>query len=143
MIILPLSSLSPSKRSLLQKSSIRPPTYLSVEGTDYDPLIQATLYELEIGVLYGTDIIVQRTMYRFSSLKKLDDRLRPRLYNIKLLMPFPPKRYFGNFKKDFVDERAAQIHFYLQGLMRIPGIQKIPEFTKFFHLNINDGALSD
>jgi hypothetical protein len=110
--------------------------YVSLEGSRYDPDLRATLYEIEIGVLAGSEVAVHRRFLRFSGLEKLDKSMRTIGSNTKYLIPFPPKKFFGNCSEHFVNQRAMQLQQYLQALPRIPDLTWQISFAKMFDLDV-------
>jgi hypothetical protein len=110
--------------------------YLSIESSRYDPDLRATLYEIEIGVLTGTEVAVHRRFIRFSGLERLDQSMRAIGSNSKYLMPFPPKKYFGNLSERFVNQRAMELQKYLQALPKIPDLLWQMSFASIFDLDI-------
>jgi hypothetical protein len=110
--------------------------YLCLEGNKYDPFEHATIYEIEIGVLAGEDVDVHRRFLRFSSLERFDQSIRPFLSLSRHTVPFPPKRYFGNFSPQFVNQRSLQLQKYLLELTKIPDIAFQTEFVNYFEVHI-------
>jgi hypothetical protein len=111
--------MSKAKRGYLTQARYTPQMYLSLEGSTYDSTQEATVYEIEIGILSGADASVVRKFVRFSSLEKLNASIRPFLRGCERDIPFPPKRHFGNFSQTFVSERFNQLQKYLFELTRI------------------------
>jgi hypothetical protein len=135
---LPVGSIARSKQAILQTSACRPQLYLSVEGSRYDPDLRATLYEIELGVLSGSEVSVYRRFVRFSGLELLDRGMRKLGSNARYLMPFPPKKYFGNLSEQFVSERAMQLQAYLQALPKIPDLLWQIAFAKLFEVDLGN-----
>jgi hypothetical protein len=134
---LPIGSMTRTKLGYLNHAACKPQMYLSLEGNKYDPGQRATVYEIEIGVLSGNDVAVHRRFLRFSSLERLDQNIRPFLESSRHAIPFPPKRYFGNFSQDFVNERSSQLQRYLFELTKIPDISRQIAFVDCFDLELN------
>jgi hypothetical protein len=135
---LPVGSITRTKLANLQSSACRPHLYLSLEGSRYDSYLRATLYEIEIGVLNGSEVAVHRRFVRFSCLEVLDKAMRQNGNNSKYLMPFPPKKFFGNLSERFVNERALQLQKYLQALPKIPDLLWQLSFSKMFELDVGN-----
>jgi hypothetical protein len=135
---LPVDSIARSKLAILQSSACRPKLYLSVEGTLYDPDLRATLYEIEIGVLSESEVSVHRRFVRFSGLELLDRAIRQLGDNAKYLMPFPPKKYFGNLSERFVSERTMQLQRYFHALPKIPDLLCQMAFAKMFDIDVGN-----
>jgi hypothetical protein len=134
---LPVSSIPVAKIGYLNHAVCRPRMYLCLEGNKYDPSERATVYEIEIGVLSGEDVAVHRRFLRFSSLERFDQSIRPFLRSSRHAVPFPPKRYFGNFSPQFVNERSVQLQKYLSELTKIPDIAFQTEFVDYFDVDIH------
>jgi hypothetical protein len=94
------------------------------------------LYEIEIGVLAGSEVAVHRRFVRFSGLETLDKSMRAIGTNTKYLIPFPPKKYFGNRSEQFVNQRAMQLQQYLQALPKIPDLLWQISFARMFDLEV-------
>jgi hypothetical protein len=133
---LPLFSVTRPKLASLQSSACRPQLYLSVEGNQYDSAVRATIYEIEIGVLTGSEVAVHRRFLRFSCLEILDRCMRQIDGNTKYLAPFPPKKFFGNRSEQFVSERAVQLQRYLQALPMIPDLPWQRSFARLFDIDV-------
>jgi hypothetical protein len=133
---LPVGSVTRPKLASLHSSACTPQLYLSLEGNQYDFEVNATLYEIEIGVLSGSEVAVHRRFVRFSGLELFDKSMRQIRSNAKYLPPFPPKKFFGNLSEQFVNQRALQLQKYLQALPQIPDLMWQISFAKVFDIDV-------
>lgn len=135
MLRIPISSLPLRKQKLLANSPLATPTYISIEGHHYDSTVCAIIYEIQVGLQCGHDVITENLKARFSDFEKLDKALRPILDKNHYCCQLPPKRWFGNTEESFVCEREESLRNYIEHFLSNPEISKSKEFQSFFHLS--------
>ena len=138
---IPITSLAPKKLAQLQGSTIIPRMYLHIENFDLDATINAVVYNIEIGIQKGQNVHIHTVKKRYSAIQQFDEMIRPLFKESRFLMPFPPKKMFGNKQKEFLDQRAEALQKYLTNLVRVSGIINTPAFIRCFEIDpdlIND-----
>ena len=134
MFRIPVSSLPLKKQHLLAKSMTKPPMYITIEKHDYDKIARAVVYELQIGVQHGQDIVTTTIRKRFSEMDRLDKTIRAALCNHTNFPQFPPKKWIGNTNEAFIQQRTEDLDRYLIQLLRVPGIIENSDFKQFFDI---------
>ena len=129
-----ISSLSQKKISQLRSSTIVPHMYIHIEKYDLDPSVNAVLYEIEVGIQKKDTVLIKKIFKRYSDLKQFDDQIRPLFNDNRFLKLFPPKKFFGNKSKEFLDQRAEQLQDYLTNLVRVAGMNNTPPFLRCFEI---------
>lgn len=129
-----IASLPQNQYELLQTSATNPAMFMTLVGYHRDKETDTIYYELQIGVQSGADVIVSDLDVRYSALQKLDRFVRPIYKSEPYLKQFPPKKYFGNMKEEFVKKRAEELTTYISNLPRIPGILSNPSFKETFDI---------
>lgn len=129
-----VKSLSLKKRAQLDISTCNPHMYLTVENCSFSYLESAYFYEIEVGILSetGDAVSIHRVCKRFSHLFAFDKAVRQLYGNSKLLLPFPPKRWFGKPPEQFLKQRFALLQTYINNLVRVPGLCQSTPFTSAF-----------
>ena len=138
---IPINTLAPKKLGQLQGSTIIPRMYLYIESFDLDPIVNAVVYQIEIGIQKGQNVHVHTVKKRYSALQQFDEMIRPLFKESRFLQPFPPKKMFGNKNKQFLDHRAEALQKYLTNLVKVAGIVNTPAFIRCFEIDpdlIND-----
>ena len=130
-----LSSLSPKKLEMLKSSQSIPRMYIMLSSYEIDTQENAVFYLIEVGVEKGSDIEIHRVRRRYSAIKEFDDQIRVEYSDSRFLMPFPPKKFFGNMEKEFITKRYNELSVYLSNLVKIPRLTKAFEFLKFFEIS--------
>jgi len=129
-----LTSLSQKKISQLRSSTIVPHMYLYIEKYDLDPLISVVVYEIEVGIQKKDTVHIKKIKKRYSELRDFDEQIRPLYRENRFLKPFPPKKLWGNKRKEFLDQRAEQLQDYLTNLVRVAGMNSTPSFIRTFEI---------
>lgn len=140
--IIPISQLSENKAASLQSSTIIPRMYIHIENYDLDPTVNAVVYNIEIGIQKGNNVHTHMVRKRYSAIQQFDDTVRPLFKESRFLLPFPPKKMFGNKNREFLNQRAEALQKYLTNLVRVAGIITTPGFIRCFEIDpelINDG----
>lgn len=138
---IPVASLSQKKYAQLESAISIPPMYLSIEKYELVQDINAVVYEIEIGIQKSKNVYTHKVNRRYSALEEFDRQIRPQYSNSKYLLPFPPKKMFGNKDPSFLEQRSSQLQQYLASMIKIPGVCICQTFTHFFEIDtsvIND-----
>lgn len=131
----PISSLSSKKMLQLNNSTIIPRMYLYIEKYQFDPVVNAVVYDIEVGVQRKETIFVHTVRRRYSALQQFDDQIRSLFRDSRFLMAFPPKKIFGNKSEEFLRERADQLQNYLTNLVKVAGVANTPAFMRCFDID--------
>ena len=115
--------------------------YISVEGYKVDDEIKTAVYEIEVGIQSSQSVNTHTIFRRFSALKTFDTQIRAQFGNSQYLLAFPPKTFFTNTSREFLDQRSDQLQKYLASLVKIPGLSSSQIFIQFFE--IDDTTLAD
>lgn len=126
------STLPHIKASQLNLAISIPPMYITVEGYRYDESLKATLYKIEIGIQKGSMVYQHVIERRFSAFQEFDNQIRPKFNESRYLLPFPPKKLFGNTDPVFVEKRAKKLQDYLGNLVRVAGVCETSSFRQTF-----------
>jgi hypothetical protein len=116
---IPMIKLPKRKRSQLHKSAYQPPMYITIEGHEYDPLQQAIVYIIEVGIQHETMVEIHHQKVRYSELENFHKAVGNKINNGS---PFPGKKYFGNFDEQFILERKVALQNYLAHLNLNPDL---------------------
>ena len=137
MISIPINSLSQGKLSQLFLSVSDPPIYIAIEERTFDQEENTYFYTMEIGIedLSSRTVDVHYVTKRYSSIYNFDREIRKAFKCYKFLLPFPPKKIFGNKNPSFIQKRQEQLQNYLSNLNRIPGLCETDSFKNCFEIN--------
>lgn len=131
----PITELSQKKSSQLNLAISIPPMYISVENYNFDKEFNAVFYTIEIGIQKGTNVCVHTVTKRFSALQEFDSQIRSNFSESRYLLPFPPRKIFGNLDPSFLEKRAEQLQNYLGNLVRVAGLCETTVFRRFFDIS--------
>ena len=134
---IPLNSLSQKKRAQLNASTSIPPMYITVESYAFHYTLNAIVYTIEIGIQCDQIVHLKRAQRRFSALRTLDSQIRdcPQFSDSSYLKPFPPKKLLGNKDPAFIEKRLEQLQYYLENLLKVPGVTRSSIFLRFFDID--------
>ena len=135
MLKIPYSSIIQKKALQLHQSKTNPSFYISIEKYKYDSIEKAIFYEIEIGFQHDDTINVTYISKRYSELFEFEKQIKHLMKNLYYQPNFPPKRFFKNFEKTFLDERNEALQNYLSYLCKIPNIFEFDPFFEFFNIN--------
>lgn len=129
-----VKSLSLRKQAQLDISTCNPHMYLTIENCSFSYPESAYFYEIEVGIMRenGQAVSVHRVSKRFSHLLEFDKQVRQLYGNCKFLLPFPPKRWFGNSTQPFLKQRYDLLQAYINNLVRVPGLCQSSAFHSVF-----------
>ena len=131
----PITELSQKKSAQLNLAVSIPPMYISVENYNFNTDFNAVFYTIEIGIQKDTKVCVHTISKRFSALQEFDNQIRPNFSESRYLLPFPPKKIFGNLDPSFLEKRMEQLQNYLGNLVRVPGLCETSIFRRFFEIS--------
>ena len=130
-----VSSLNQKKKSILHQSATTPPMYITVENHSFNKECSAVVYTIEIGLQFGGEVEIIKCQKRYSELYQLDKEIEG-LFQESIIKPsFPPKKWFGNFDKKFISQRAEKLQNYLTDLCKVNTILKSDQFKSFFGIS--------
>jgi hypothetical protein len=109
--------------------------YLHIEQYDMDDTVKAVVYDIEVGIQKGPNVHVTHVKRRYSVLEQFDEQIRPLYKESRFLMPFPPKKTFGNTDPEFLKDRAEKLQKYLTNLVRVGGVTSMPAFIRCFDID--------
>ena len=131
----PLTSLSSKKMAQLNTSTIIPRMYLYIEKYDFDPVVNAVVYDIEVGIQRHQSVFVHTVRRRYSALQQFDEQIRSLFKESRFLQPFPPKKIFGNKNSAFLKDRADGLQTYLTNLVKVAGVANTPAFMRCFDID--------
>ena len=134
MLRIPIASLSLRKQKLLANSQLSPPLFISIEGHHYDIIVKAIIYEVQVCIQSGHDVVINSIKLRFSDFEKLDQKIHNKLIKNNNAPSFPPKKWFWNTNEEFVREREEGLKEYIEYILMVPEIYEDSAFLSFFHL---------
>ena len=137
MIRIPLALIPLKKMSMLEKSASSPPFFLTIEKFFLEESENVIFYEIEIGIQFGNEVLLQRITRRFSQIFRFNHLLKQALpkYLYNKIACMPPKKWFGNTKFDFVKGRCQSLQKYFSMLGVISEIMKLECFQVFFGID--------
>ena len=128
---IPITALSPEKRSLLISSKTIPKCYLTLTG--YNIETDFISYALEIGKMQPNEkeCITRTKRTRYSQLLNLYENLsRDESLKFKFRY-FPPKKWFNNLSIETAEERLKELKLFVESLTRYPNIMQNIYFISF------------
>jgi hypothetical protein len=134
MLRFPISSLTLTKQKMLTTCASVPRFYVTVEGHEHDSNLGAVVYNLQVGIQDGKDVVTHTIQARFSQMEVLDKKLRGSLAGCAAAKPFPPKQWLFNTNERFVRTRSADLQRYFDSLVQVRNLGTNPEFCGFFQM---------
>ena len=126
------STLTQKKKSLLHQSATHPPMYISIDDYKMNTETNAIVYLIEIGFQFGDEIEIIKCEKRYSELYQLQQELKPIFKNEINPPVFPPKKYFYNKDKSFLNERKEGLQNYFRSVIQVSSILRSVVFKEFF-----------
>lgn len=108
--------------------------YVSIEKYTINSEVKAVYYEIEIGFQYNSEVRIYNSSKRYSELLELEKIMKPILKSFSNCPKFPPKKYFNNFEKAFLEERTRALQAFLGFLCQISSLLELTPFTEFFKI---------
>eukprot|EP01119_Soliformovum_irregulare_P012602 TRINITY_DN3280_c0_g1_i3.p1 TRINITY_DN3280_c0_g1~~TRINITY_DN3280_c0_g1_i3.p1 ORF type:complete len:868 (+),score=278.65 TRINITY_DN3280_c0_g1_i3:47-2650(+) len=68
---------------------------------------------------------------RYREARLMDEKLRIELPSLCSQLDFPPRKFSGKFKPEFIEERRQKLEFYLKQIIGIPELSSSASFTEF------------
>lgn len=131
------STLTQKKKSLLHQSATRPPMYISIEDYRNNSESNAIVYLIEIGFQFGDEIEIIKCEKRYSELYQLHQEIKPIFKNAINQPVFPPKKFFYNKDKSFLNERKEGLQNYFRGVIQFSTILRSVIFKEFFGITLD------
>ena len=126
--IIPIDSLSDTKKARLGMCTTQPQFYVSVEGWSINKSTNIVYYTCEVGIQLDEEVLVFTTLQRYSDLYKLNKSLKT-----DMKLNFPKKKFFRNTEVEFVRQRFYELQKYMIEISRLPTLMENTTFKILFH----------